>query len=102
MAQHGNGNGIYIPYTALSLDDLKFINIAQDSPVTQCEDGHYQVRLPLRNPRLSMPANKCQAERRALGLKRKCIKNAKFHEDYVAFLENVIKKVSPKRSLPLF
>ena len=75
----------------LPCDDLKFMNIVEDS-ITLCEDGHYQVSLPLRNPRLQMPVNRCQAERRALSLKRKLSKDVQFQEDYVAFLEDVIKE----------
>ena len=54
----------------MSREDLKFMNILENS-VMQCEDGHYQVRLPFRNPSLTLPANRCQAERRALFLRRK-------------------------------
>ena len=42
--------------TGMSREDLKFMNIVEDS-VMQCEDGHYQVRLPFRNPSLTLPAN---------------------------------------------
>lgn len=75
----------------MSREDLKFMNIVEDS-VMQCEDGHYQVRLPFRNPSLTLPANRCQAERRALSLRRKFLKDARFQEDYVASLESVIQE----------
>ena len=74
---------------SMSRDDLKFMNIVEDS-VMECEDGHYQVSLPLRDLNLQMPANRSQAERRALYLKRKFSKDVKFREDYVACLEKVI------------
>ena len=77
--------------TGMSREDLKFMNIVEDS-VMQCEDGHYQVRLPFRNPSLTLPANRCQAERRALSLRRKFLKDARFQEDYVASLESVIQE----------
>ena len=38
-----------------------------------------------------MPENRVQAERRALYLKRKLSRDAKFREDYVTFLEDVIR-----------
>ena len=75
----------------LSRDDLKFMNIVEDS-VTQCGDGHYQMPPPLRNPHVFMPENRVQAERRALCLKRKFSRDPKFRDDYVAFLEEVIKE----------
>ena len=77
--------------TGMSREDLKFMNIVEDS-VMQCEDGHYQVRLPFRNPSLTLPANRCQAERRALSLRRKFLKDARFQEDYVASLESAIQE----------
>jgi len=41
----------------LSRDDLKFLNIIEDS-VKHCEDGHCQISLPLKNPCLKMPENR--------------------------------------------
>ena len=80
----------------MSREDLKFMNIVEDS-VMQCEDGHYQVRLPFRNPSLTLPANRCQAERRALSLRRKFLKDARFQEDYVASLQSVIQEGFPEK-----
>ena len=77
--------------TGMSREDLKFMNIVEDS-VMECEDRHYQVRLPFRNPSLTLPANRCQYERRALSQRRKFLKDARFQEDYVASLESVIRE----------
>ena len=77
------------PYSnglSMSRDDLKFMNIVEDS-VVQCADGHYQVSLPLRNLTMKMPVNRSQAERSASYLKRKLSSDTKHREDYVAFLE---------------
>ena len=74
----------------LSRDDLRFMNIVKDS-VIQCEDSHYQIALPLKNPSLVMPENRVQAARRALLLKRRLSRDAGFREDYVTSLEDVIK-----------
>ena len=52
----------------MSREDLKFMNTVEGSFI-QCEEGHYQVRLPFRNQSLALPANRCQAGRRALSLK---------------------------------
>jgi len=54
------------PYSdglSMSRDDLKFMNIVENS--VQCADGHYKVSLPLRNRNVKMPANRSQAERSA-------------------------------------
>ena len=73
----------------MSRDDLKFMNIVEDS-VVQCADGHYQVSLPLRNHNVKMPVNRSQAERSASYLKRKLSNDTKLREHYVALLEEVI------------
>ena len=73
----------------LSRGNLKFLNIVEDSG-KHYEDGHYQISFPLKNPCLKMPENRVQAEPRALYLNCKLSRDAKFREDYVAFLENVI------------
>ena len=52
----------------MSRENLKFMNTIEGSFI-QCEEGHYQVRLPFRNQSLALPANRCQAECRALSLK---------------------------------
>ena len=80
------------PYSdglSMSRDDLKFMNIVEDS-VVQCADGHYQVSLPLRNRNVKLPVNRSQVERSASYLKRKLSSDTKLREDYVAFLKEVI------------
>ena len=52
----------------MSREDLKFMNTVEGSLI-QYEEGHYQVHLPSRNQSLAFPANRCQAERRAVSLK---------------------------------
>ena len=52
----------------MSRENLKFV-ITVEGSFIQCEEGHYQVRLPFRNQSLALPANRCQAECRALSLK---------------------------------
>ena len=48
--------------------DQNFKNTVEGS-FLQCEEGHYQVRLPFRNQGCVLPANRSQAERRAVSLK---------------------------------
>ena len=52
----------------MSREDQNFMNTAEGSFI-QCEEGHYQVRLPFRNQRCGLPANRSPAERRAVSLK---------------------------------
>ena len=42
----------------ISREDLKFMNTVEGSFI-QCEEGHYQVRLPFRNQSFVLPANRC-------------------------------------------
>ena len=81
------------PYSdglSMSRDDLKFMNFLEDL-VVQCADGHYQVSLLLRKCNVKMPVNRSQAERSASYLKCKLSSNTNLCEDYVAFLEEVIR-----------
>ena len=57
-----------------------------------CEEGHYQVRLPFRNQSLAVPANRCQAERRALSLKVNSSSTPYSKKTDVTSLENVIQE----------
>ena len=68
-------------WPGMSREDPKFVDIVED-----------QVRLPFCNPSLTLPANRCQAECRALSLRRKFLKDARFQEDYVASLDGVIQE----------
>ena len=52
----------------MSREDQNFMNTVEGSFI-QCEEGHYQVRLPFRNQSSALPANRCQAECRPLSLK---------------------------------
>ena len=74
----------------MSREDLKFMNTVEGSFI-QCEEVHYQVRLPFRNQSLVLPANRCQAERRTLP-ESKFPKDAIFQEDNATSLENVIQE----------
>ena len=51
----------YYDGLSMSRDDLKFMNIVEDS-VVQCADGPYQVSLLLRDRNVKMPVNRSQAE----------------------------------------
>ncbi|KAL7870792.1 hypothetical protein SRHO_G00082890 [Serrasalmus rhombeus] len=48
--------------------------------------------MPLRNKDVVMPNNKCVAEQRASSLKRKLTKNSSFHDDYTAFVSDLLSK----------
>ena len=55
-------------------------------------DGHHYIGLPKKNPAVIMPNNRSAAVQRALTLKRKLSKNPGFHQEYNAFMSDMISK----------
>ena len=72
----------------LSQEDHKFMTLVESS--AKLEDGHYCISLPLKDETRKMPNNRCIAEQRAISLKRKLKRHESFHEDYKAFMKDVI------------
>ena len=75
----------------MSREDLKFMDTIERSFI-QCEEGHYQVCSPFRDQSLALPANRCQAERRALSLKLNPSRTPYSKKTNVTSLENVIQE----------
>lgn len=63
----------------MSQDDHKFMHLVSSS--TKLVDGHYSLRLPMRNENTKMPNNRCMAQQRADNLKKKLKRNPDFHKD---------------------
>lgn len=74
----------------MSQEDKQFMQSVQNN--TKFENGHYHVKLPLKDETVRMPNNRCVAELRAANLKRKLQKNLKFCEDYNGFMKGIIEK----------
>ncbi|KAK5866387.1 hypothetical protein PBY51_020583 [Eleginops maclovinus] len=74
----------------MSKDDHKFVNTVCQS--AKLSDGHYSVCLPVRNKSLCMPNNRSVAAQRALNLRKRFSKDAKFYAEYVAFMDDILKK----------
>lgn len=55
-------------------------------------NGHYNIGLSLRKRDVNMPNNRKVAEQRALSLERRFDKDATFHSDYTAFMNDIISK----------
>lgn len=81
---------LYDDKDEMSQEDKLFMESVQKS--TKFIDGHYSVGLPLRDLDVKMPNNRCIAEQRAAGLKRKLMKNDSFLEDYKGFMESILEK----------
>ena len=74
----------------MSKEDHQFMNMVSQS--AQLKDGHYTICLPLRNKSLCMPNNRSVAEQRALNLRKRFMKDADYRAEYVAFMEDILKK----------
>ncbi|KAM4561412.1 uncharacterized protein V3H82_015431 [Fundulus diaphanus] len=74
----------------MSKEDHQFMNMVSQS--AQLKDGHYSICLPLRNKSLCMPNNRSVAEQRALNLRKRFTKDADYRAEYVAFMEDIVKK----------
>ncbi|KAL3979219.1 Rab5 GDP/GTP exchange factor [Sarotherodon galilaeus] len=79
----------------LSKEDLKFLELA--SKTVTLRDGHNSIALPLRDRDIRMPDNRAIAEQRALGLKKRFIRDKDFHKDYTAFVTDLISRGYAKR-----
>ncbi|KAJ8366529.1 hypothetical protein AAFF_G00350830, partial [Aldrovandia affinis] len=74
----------------MSKDDHQFMNMVSQS--SKLVDGQYSVCLPIRNKSLCMPNNRSVAEQRVLNLRKRFSRDVKFHTEYVAFMEDILKK----------
>ncbi|KAJ8367292.1 hypothetical protein AAFF_G00323530 [Aldrovandia affinis] len=80
----------YEDRTEMSREDHQFMRSVSKS--AELVDGHYCIGLPLRSETANMPNNRCVAEQRAIGLKRKLSKNPDLHEDYKDFMTGIVEK----------
>ncbi|GAA6232368.1 uncharacterized protein LOC120493481, partial [Lates japonicus] len=76
--------------TEMSKEDHQFISMVSQS--AKLEDGHYSVCLPVRKKTLYMPNNRAVAEQHALNLRKRFSRDVKFHGEYVAFMDDLVKK----------
>lgn len=74
----------------MSKDDHQFIDMVSQS--SKLVDGHYSVCLPVKNKSLCMPNNRSVAEQRALNLRKRFSRDVKFHAEYIAFMDDLLKK----------
>ena len=72
-----------------SFQDKQFMKKMNDG-IHKREDGHYEMPLPLSNPGKILPNNKSLALKRFEQLERKFSKNPAYHDDYKAFMKEII------------
>ena len=71
-----------------SQEDIKFLERVKQG-IRQV-DGHFEISLPVRKSSVVMPNNRDQAVKRAEWQRKKMLKNDKYREDYVSFVNNFI------------
>ena len=82
-----------------SQEDKRFLEIGNKG-IRRTDDGHYEIPLPFRSKDVHLPDNKEQVFQRACWLKRKLARNKKFHEDYVNFMNDIIRKGFARKVTP--
>ena len=75
----------------LSKEDRRFLNIAETG-VHRCDDGHYELPLPLKEDFKGLPNNRNDAVRRMYHLKKRFDSpNGKdYKEEYIKFMKDMI------------
>ena len=73
----------------LSQEDRKFLAIIECG-IHHCEDGHYEMPLPLRVSAPTLPNNRTVTLRRLIQLKRRFQTDRRYKDDYTVFMEKVI------------
>ena len=74
----------------LSQEDRQFLSIVE--PHTQHVNGHFVMPLPFRNPDFRFPFNRNFAFRRLESQRRKMLRDQKYHDDYTAFVDALLKQ----------
>ena len=80
----------------VSCKDKKFMEIVERG--TSKKDNHYVFPLPFCDSNLMLPNNKKQAIERLMRLKRRFMKDNKFFQDYLKFMNNLSRSAYAKRS----
>jgi len=73
----------------LSVEQQRFLKHIEECIKLNCSD-HFEVKLPLKNPKLQMSNNKAQALQRLMSLQKKLKRNDKLCEDYFNYMNSLI------------
>ena len=72
-------------------DDLQFLKKMEEG-IRQTADGHYEMPFPFRGNTPKLPNNKSLALRRLNKLKTRMENNVKYRQDYMTFMQDIIRK----------
>ena len=79
------------PKKELSVEQARFLDSVSSS-IQHLSNDHYEIDLPIRNENLRMPQNKELAVQRAMYLKRRFKRDARFQQHYQDFMKDLIEK----------
>ena len=74
----------------MSQEDRRFIQRMKDG-IHLTEDHHYEMPLPFRQDKVELPSNRRAAEIRLGQLKRRFAKDPQYKQDYVTFMNDMIR-----------
>ena len=80
----------------ISNEDRRFLKILDAQ--TMKVGNPYQTPLPLKNPDVKLPNNRKVAERRLLYLKKRLMKDNRFHQQYTKLIQEILEKGYAKES----
>ena len=69
--------------------------------ISQCNDGHYKMPLPLKQQDPKLPNNRELALRRLVQLKKRVLRDKQYEQDYVIFINDVIAKGYAEQATPV-
>ncbi|XP_041480432.1 uncharacterized protein LOC121427921 [Lytechinus variegatus] len=75
----------------MSQEDKKFLKIIKDG-IHQRDDGYYEMPLPFKKGEPDLPDNRKAAMSRLHGLKNQFLKRPKYHEHYMTFMNEILKR----------
>ncbi|XP_071092752.1 uncharacterized protein [Haliotis cracherodii] len=73
-----------------SREDEQFIDMANKGIAEV--NGHFELPLPLRDPDIEFSNNREQADKRAMGQRKKMLHDDEYHEHYTAFMDSLLSK----------
>lgn len=76
---------------SLSVEDRKFLNLMEEK-IHKNSSGNWEMPLPFRREDISMPNNKSQALQRFNSLVRTLNRKPQMKQDYIEFMEKIIRK----------
>ena len=80
----------------ISNEDRRFLKILDAQ--TMKVGNHHQTPLSLKNPDVRLPNNRKMAERRLLYLKKRLMKDDRFHQQYTELMQETLEKSYAKES----